>query len=253
MAAYISFGVNPAHLLSASVMSAPAALAAAKLLLPETKKRPSSSLRSGGGGLDEEEANGGGGDDADRESFRLSPSHSGNQEDKNLLSAATSGAINAATLVLNITAIVIAVIAFVAFLDAVVAFLAGLVGFPQLTFQTILGYAFMPLAFIMGVEWAECHTVGTLIGIKTVANEFIAYRQLGILIEAQALSPRAALIATYALCGYANPGSMGVQLATLGSLCPTRRDDVSSVIFRAFVAGSVACFLTASIAGALVE
>ena len=154
---------------------------------------------------------------------------------------------------LNITAIVIAVIAFVAFLDAVVAFLAGLVGFPQLTFQTILGYAFMPLAFIMGVEWAECHTVGTLIGIKTVANEFIAYRQLGILIEAQALSPRAALIATYALCGYANPGSMGVQLATLGSLCPTRRDDVSSVIFRAFVAGSVACFLTASIAGALVE
>ena len=252
MAAYISFGVNPAHLLSASVMSAPAALAAAKLLLPETKKRPSSSLRSGGGGLDEEEANGGGGDDADRESFRLSPSHS-DQDDKNLLSAATSGAINAATLVLNITAIVIAVIAFVAFLDAVVAFLAGLVGFPQLTFQTILGYAFMPLAFIMGVEWAECHTVGTLIGIKTVANEFIAYRQLGILIEAQALSPRAALIATYALCGYANPGSMGVQLATLGSLCPTWRDDVSSVIFRAFVAGSVACFLTASIAGALVE
>ena len=251
MAAYISFGVNPAHLLSASVMSAPAALAAAKLLLPETKKRPSSSLRSGGGGLDDEEANGG--DDADRESFRLSPSHSGDQEDKNLLSAATSGAINAATLVLNITAIVIAVIAFVAFLDAVVAFLAGLVGFPQLTFQTILGYAFMPLAFIMGVEWAECHTVGTLIGIKTVANEFIAYRQLGILIEAEALSPRAALIATYALCGYANPGSMGVQLATLGSLCPTRRDDVSSVIFRAFVAGSVACFLTASIAGALVE
>ena len=234
-------------------MSAPAALAAAKLLLPETKKRPSSSLRSGGVGLDEEEANGGGGDDADRESFRLSPSHSGDQEDKNFLSAATSGAINAATLVLNITAIVIAVIAFVAFLDAVVAFLAGLVGFPQLTFQTILGYAFMPLAFIMGVEWAECHTVGTLIGIKTVANEFIAYRQLGILIEAQALSPRAALIATYALCGYANPGSMGVQLATLGSLCPTWRDDVSSVIFRAFVAGSVACFLTASIAGALVE
>ena len=162
MAAYISFGVNPAHLLSASVMSAPAALAAAKLLLPETKKRPSSSLRSGGGGLDEEEANGDGGDDADRESFRLSPSHSGDQEDKNLLSAATSGAINAATLVLNITAIVIAVIAFVAFLDAVVAFLAGLVGFPQLTFKTILGYAFMPLAFIMGVEWAECHTVGTL-------------------------------------------------------------------------------------------
>ena len=105
----------------------------------------------------------------------------------------------------------------------------------------------------MGVDWKECHLVGTLIGIKTIANEFIAYRRLGLLIEAQTLSPRATLIATYALCGYANPGSMGVQLATLGSLCPSRRDEVSSIIFRAFVAGSVACFLTACIAGSLVE
>ena len=111
----------------------------------------------------------------------------------------------------------------------------------------------MPLAFIMGVDWDECHTVGKLIGIKTVANEFIAYRQLGLLVEAQEISPRASLIATYALCGYSNPGSIGVQLATIGSLCPSRKDEVSSIIFRAFVAGSVACFLTACIAGALVE
>ena len=117
----------------------------------------------------------------------------------------------------------------------------------------ISGYAFMPLAFIMGVDWDECHMVGKLIGIKTVANEFIAYRQLGLLVEAQEISPRASLIATYALCGYSNPGSIGVQLATIGSLCPSRRDEVSSIIFRAFVAGSVACFLTACIAGALVE
>ncbi len=109
----------------------------------------------------------------------------------------------------------------------------------------------MPFAFIMGVEWSECNVVGTLIGIKTVANEFIAYRRLGVLIEAGALSPRSTTIATYALCGYANPGSVGVQLATLTSLCPERRGDFVATVGRAFVAGTIACFLTACIAGAL--
>ena len=93
----------------------------------------------------------------------------------------------------------------------------------------------MPVAFIMGVDVSECHTVGRLIGIKTVANEFIAYRELGLLIETQSLSPRAAIICTYALCGFANPGSIGVQLATLGSLAPERKSDVAKVILRAFV------------------
>ena len=131
----------------------------------------------------------------------------------------------------------------------------------------------MPLAFIMGVDWSECHIVGTLLGIKTVANEFIAYRRLGkyvcflflrinyhrktflkgLLIETGGLSARATTIATYALCGFANPGSVGVQLATLSSLCPQRKADVASVICRAFVAGSVACFLTACIAGSLLD
>lgn len=122
MAAYISFGVDPAHLVSASVMSAPAALASAKLLMPETKRRPLTS-----------------GSEDDEQVFRLTTAASSSDRDKSLLSAATSGAISAANLVLNITAIVIAVIAFVAFLDAVVSFFASLVGFPQLTFQTILG------------------------------------------------------------------------------------------------------------------
>ena len=109
------------------------------------------------------------------------------------------------------------------------------------------------MAFILGVPWPECHTVGTLLGIKTVANEFIAYRRLGLLIEAGQLTPRASTIATYALCGFANPGSVGVQLATLASLCPQRKADVASVIGRAFVAGTVASFFTAGIAGALLD
>ena len=109
------------------------------------------------------------------------------------------------------------------------------------------------MAFILGVPWPECHTVGTLLGIKTVANEFIAYRRLGLLIEAGQLTPRASTIATYALCGFANPGSVGVQLATLASLCPQRKADVASVIGRAFVAGTIASFFTAGIAGALLD
>lgn len=229
MAAYISFGVSPAHLLSASVMSAPAALAAAKLLLPETEvKSENVEAVVVASAVDEENNN-------------------------NLLNAATEGAASAANLVLNITAIVVAFISFVAFLNALVSFFGGLIGFPEVTFEMLLGYGFMPLAFIMGVEWSECHLVGTLIGIKTVANEFIAYRRLGLLIEEGLLSPRASIICTYALCGYANPGSVGIQLACFSSLCPERKKDVASVIFRAFVAGSFACFFTACFAGALLS
>lgn len=109
------------------------------------------------------------------------------------------------------------------------------------------------MAFILGVDWSECHSVGTLLGIKTVANEFIAYRRLGLLIESGGLSTRASTIATYALCGFANPGSVGVQLATLTSLCPQRKAEVASVMGRAFVAGTVASFFTAGIAGALLD
>ena len=141
----------------------------------------------------------------------------------NLIEAATQGASTAAMLVLNITAIVVAFIAFVAFLNSVCSFFGGLVGHPEITFEWLLGYAFVPLAFIMGVDISECHMVGKLIGIKTVANEFIAYRELGLLIEAKKLSERASIIATYALRGYANPGSIGVQLATITSLCPQRQ------------------------------
>jgi len=111
----------------------------------------------------------------------------------------------------------------------------------------------VPVAFILGVDWSECHSVGTLLGIKTVANEFIAYRRLGLLIESGGLSARASTIATYALCGFANPGSVGVQLATLTSLCPQRKAEVASVMGRAFVAGTVASFFTAGIAGALLD
>ena len=112
------------------------------------------------------------------------------------------------------------------------------VGFDYVTFEWILGKIFIPIVFLMGVDWSECDAVAKLVGIKTIVNEFIAYQKLGVLIKEGALSPRAVTIATYALCGYANPGSIGVTLASLGGICPQRRKDFSQLVVRAFVAGT---------------
>ena len=105
----------------------------------------------------------------------------------------------------------------------------------------------------MGVEWEDCEKVARLLGTKTILNEFIAYKELGVLIKAGQLSNRSIVIATYALCGFANPGSIGVQLATLSSLAPERKADYAKVVMRAFISGTMACFLTACIAGTLYD
>ena len=220
-----SLSPPPPLLVSASVMSAPAALAFAKLFYPETEE---SKTRS--------------------EQIVIEP-----PTEANVLDAATQGAASSGLLVVNITAIVVAFIAFMAFIDGIVSFLGEIVGVEGLTFDLILGKLFIPLTFVMGVEWEDCEKVAKLIGVKTILNEFIAYRQLGVLIKAGQLSQRSVVIATYALCGFANPGSIGVQLATLCSIAPDRKSDFSKVAFRAFVSGTMACFLTACIAGALYD
>eukprot|EP00092_Neocalanus_flemingeri_P001746 GFUD01001864.1.p1 GENE.GFUD01001864.1~~GFUD01001864.1.p1 ORF type:complete len:670 (-),score=45.20 GFUD01001864.1:110-2119(-) len=225
LAAYVSFGVSSAHLVSASVMSAPAALAFSKLFYPETEKSKTK---------------------ADNIVIEA-------PKEANVLDAATQGASSAGILVVNITAIVVAFLAFMAFLNSVVAFLGDLVGISGLSFDVILGKVFIPLTFVMGIEWDDCEKISRLIGLKTILNEFIAYRELGVLIENGELSQRSIVIATYALCGFANPGSIGVQLATLSSMAPERKSDFAAVAFRAFVSGTMACFLTACIAGALYD
>ena len=207
-------------------MSAPAALACAKILYPEVEISKTNT------GLNLEKKS--------------------NKDEANVIDAATRGASSAAMIVLQITAIVIACIAFVSFLNSIILYLGGLIGFDEnFTFEFILGKIFIPLAYMMGVEWDECEQVGLLIGIKTAVNEFIAYRKLGLLMDQ--LSPRTISITTYALCGYANPGSIGIQLATFGAICPDRMADYSALILRAFFAGSLACFMTACIAGALID
>ena len=190
LAAYISFGISAAHLLSASVMSAPAALAYAKLFYPETQL---SRTKAGA----------------------LAPAKS---EDSNVLDAAANGASQSVFLVGNIAGSLIAFLAFVAFLNGVLGWCGGLVGLPFLSFEWLLGWIFYPLAFIMGVPCGEpepgcqdqCRQVAILVGLKTIVNEFAAYDKL-----AQfrgCLSHRSQAIATYALCGFSNPASIGVQV-----------------------------------------
>ena len=223
LAAYISLGVSSAHLLSASMMSAPAALAFAKLFYPEKETSRTKS-----------------------DNISIKP-----PSEVNVLDAATQGASSAGLLVVNITAIVIAFIAFMSFINSLFEFFGDQVGFHNLTFDSILGKLFIPLSLSMGVEWNDCEKIAKLIGVKVVLNEFIAYRELGLLIQNEELSPRSAVIATYALCGFANPASIGIQLATLNSLAPQRQADFARVVFRAFISGNAACFLTACIAGTL--
>lgn len=224
LAAYISFNVSASHLLSASVMSAPAALAAAKLIMPETKKSRTAA-------------------DAIEKIPR--------GQEANILDAASQGAVTAVFLVANIAGTLIAFLAFIGFINGVLGWCCELIGYDGITFQFVLGKIFIPLSWIMGVEAKDQEVVGALVGIKSFVNEFAAYDQLN-KVE-HLISARSKVIATYALCGFSNPASVGIQIAAFSTLAPTRRADFSRLAFRAYIAGSMACFLTACVAGTLLS
>ncbi|XP_047473066.1 solute carrier family 28 member 3-like isoform X1 [Penaeus chinensis] len=227
LAAYISFGIDPAHLLSASVMSAPAALAYAKLFYPETEesRTTASSIQIEKG------------------------------EETNWLHAAMVGVTNAIPLVANIAANLIAFYAFIALCSHVFDWTCVLAGAEegQCSLESLFGWIFMPLAWLMGVQWAECDKVGELVALKTIVNEFVAYARLEEMLEAGELSKRAEIIATYALCGFSNFSSIGINLGGFSAMAPDRKADLAKVVVRAMIAGSAACFLTACVAGTLIS
>ncbi|XP_072760726.1 solute carrier family 28 member 3 isoform X2 [Anoplolepis gracilipes] len=225
LAAYIAFGAEPAHLITASVMSAPGALSYSKLFYPETKQ----SLTK-------------------FENIKLEKS-----EDTSILDAATNGALAALPIVLGIIANIVAFVAFIAFVNGMLSWFGGLVGYEELTLEIILAKVFMPLSWIMGVPWEHCEDVGTLIGLKTVVNELVAYQKLGEFKKQGRIYGRSEAIATFAICGFANPSSIGIQIGTFASLAPEKKEQVTKVIMRALVTGSTVCFLTASIAGMLIN
>ncbi|EJO5347401.1 NupC/NupG family nucleoside CNT transporter [Clostridium botulinum] len=224
MAGYISMGVSSAHLLSASIMSAPAAFVAAKIIVPETEEP----ITKGKVSCEVEKL------------------------DKNVIDAAARGASEGLQMALNVGAMLIAFVALIAMLNAGLEGIGHLVGINGLTFENVLGYVCSPFAFVMGIPSQDMVTAGSLIGQKTVINEFVAYSNLSTLIKQGTLHPRTVTILTYALCGFANFSSIAVQLGGIGGLAPKRRSEIAQLGLKALVGGTVASFLTACIAGILI-
>jgi len=224
LAAYVGMGVSAGHLIAASVMSAPAALVMAKLMFPETEE----SLTAGEVKVDVE------------------------RPWANVIDAAAEGAGSGLKLALNVGAMLLAFIALIALVNAVLGSIGGLFGYENLTLEFILGWLLRPLAWVMGVPWAEADKVGALLGIKTVVNEFVGYVRLEQMVAAGELSKRSIVIATYALCGFSNFSSIAIQIGGIGGIAPERKQDLARLGLRAMVAGSLACFQTATIAGMLV-
>ncbi len=220
MAAYAGMGADAGHLLAASLMSAPAALVVAKIMVPEVDVSPTKGV------------------------VRVQVP----KTDANLLDAACRGAADGLTLALNVGAMLIAFIALVAMFNWMLGLLPDVAQQP-LSLERMLGWVMAPLAWTIGVPWSEAQQVGMLLGKKTIFNEFLAYQDL-IAMKDQ-LSPRSFTIATYALCGFANFGSMGIMIGGIGGLVPSRRKDIARYGLRALIAGTIALLMTACIAGVL--
>ena len=221
MALYVTWLNNipeiAGHLLAASVMSAPAALMVAKIIYPETK------------------------------SYQIIHSNSIKlkSKDNNLVDAIGRGATEGLKLAANVAAMLIAFISLVAMIN----FILGLLG---TSMQEMLGLLFKPLAWTMGIPWADAKIVGTLMGEKIVLTELIAFRDLSDYVSNNTISERSVIIASYALCGFANFGSIGIQLGGIGSMAPKRKKDLSKLVFKAMLGGAIASWLTASIVGILI-
>jgi len=157
-------------------------------------------------------------------------------------------------LAINVIAMLIAFTALVTMLNAGISWIGGFVGHPGMTMQSLLGRGMSPLAWLAGVEWGDCRKVGALLGVKTALNEFVAYLQMSDAMRANPafLSPRDALIATYALCGFANFASVGIQIGGISTMAPTRRHDLSRIGLLAMAGGAIASLMGACVVGVLI-
>jgi CNT family concentrative nucleoside transporter len=211
------------HLATASILSAPAGILIAKVMIPET-------------GIPETASGGRAG--TERTSI-------------NVIDAAAQGATAGLRLAAYVGALLIAFVALIALVNDAIGVMGAWFGAEHLTLQQILGTLLAPVAWVMGVPWADATKVGALLGIKTVLNEFLAYLDLAALMRDGALAPRSALIASYALCGFANFGSLAILLGGIGGLAPNRRGEVAALGMRSILSGSLATFMTACVAGIL--
>ncbi|HWT15831.1 MAG TPA: nucleoside transporter C-terminal domain-containing protein [Patescibacteria group bacterium] len=220
------------HLLAASIMAAPATLVIAKILIPEV------------------------GEPLTRGTVRMEVE----KTTSNIIDAAASGAGDGLKLALNIGAMLLAFIALIAMINAPLTWLGDATGIAAMLgkptdLANLFGYVLSPIAWLIGVPWQDANTVGSLIGQKVVINEFVAYLQLADIVNGKTpgitLTEHGALVATYALCGFANFSSIAIQIGGIGGLAPERRSDLARLGLRAVLGGSIATFMTATIAGVL--
>ena len=223
MAAYIAYGVEARHLLAAVIMTSPGTILLSKILVPETEVPAT----EGKVVIPQDETH----------------------KDENFIGAIARGTIDGGKLAMNVAIMLISFLALVALLDSLLGWthsLAYMHWFPSSLGQ-ILGFLFAPVAWLIGVPWHDCGAIGNLLGTRMALNELLAYISLGA--QKATLLPRSFTIATFALCGFANLGSIGMQIGGIGALVPERRNDLAKLGFRAMFAGTMANLISASIAG----
>jgi CNT family concentrative nucleoside transporter len=212
------------HLATASLLSAPAGILIAKVMVPETGRPATSSLAP--------------------------VSHT--RSAVNVIDAAAQGALAGLRLAAYVGALLVAFVALIDLANDWVGGAGAWLGIADLSLERALGLALAPIAWLMGVPWQDAVAVGALLGVKTVLNEFLAYAQLGELVRSGALQTRSAVIASYALCGFANFGSLAILLGGIGGLAPERRPEVAELGLRSILSGTLASFMTACVAGVLI-
>ncbi|MBW2235216.1 MAG: NupC/NupG family nucleoside CNT transporter [Deltaproteobacteria bacterium] len=211
------------HLVTASLLSAPAAILLAKVMVPETQTPATAET-----------------------GHAVVP-----RESVNVIDAAARGAVDGMRLAATVGAMLVAFVAMVAMLNDATATLGGWFGNPELTLQQVLGFPFAPLVWLMGVPWSDAVSLGGVMGIKTVLNEFLAYQELRGLMDAGSVGARSAVIVSYAACGFANFGSLAILLGGVGAMAPSRRGDLASLGLRSILAGTLATMMTGCMAGLL--
>jgi CNT family concentrative nucleoside transporter len=233
MAAYIFMGINAKDLLSAVIMTAPGTILIAKMLVPET------------------------GTPATAGTVHMPPSEEHREE--NFIGAIARGTIDGGQLAFTVAIMLISFLALVGLVNATMngvsdfAWAHGHIPFPH-SLNAVLGFFCAPVAWLIGIPWREASKIGNLLGTRAVLNEFIAYKQLGLMkVGVGALSPRTFSIATFALCGFANLGSVGMQIGGIGALVPNRRNDLARLGLRAMLAGTMANLMSAAIVSMLIQ
>jgi CNT family concentrative nucleoside transporter len=225
MAAYIAFGIEPKHLLSAVIMTAPGTILMSKMLVPETEIP-----RTAGRVVMSEE-------EVDQE------------KKENLLGAIARGTTDGLGLALNIAAMLISFLALIALLNGIFGGIHAYATWFPPSLESIMGRLFAPIAWVIGVPWHDCMAIGNLLGVRMVLNELVAFSMLGP--QKAGLDPRSFTIATFALCGFANFSSIGIQMGGIGALAPNKRGELAKLGLRAMLAGTMANLMSASIAGML--